>query len=356
MFNLDQAISNWRKQMLAAGIKSGEVLDELESHLREDVEQAMRSSVSAERAFREAVRRVGAAESLNREFAKVRRPVARFSHNTVRAVYLATAAFVLAVETWTFMVYDVPIPERVFGIGVVALIAGYIGALPDLNRFSWRGVGGNGPRKAIAAVCNATIAVWFGLLWLDLLHIKTLPVGIVAGAICWGLIAAGAMTIMVFVLGAEEEALDLWAPAAWRSLELAEAEAAQLHHDFIGTEHVLLGLLGEENSKVRKVLENLGVHRETVRGEIEKIVGAGPQSRTKRPAVYTPRAKKAFQLAIREAKAARASRAEPEHVLLGLLDGCGGVAAMVLNKMGVDAKKVREEIRKQTNEGIGDHE
>jgi hypothetical protein len=356
MFKLDQAIFEWRRKMISAGIKSSDVLDELESHLREDVGQQMRAGVTVERAFREAVRRVGAAENLNREFAKVRRPAARFSHRTARGLCFATAAFVLVIETWTLMIYEVSIPERVFGIGMVALIAGFIGALPDLNRLLWRGVRGATPRKAIANACNCVIAIWFGLLWLDLLHIYILPMGIVTSVVCWGLVAAGAMTLMVFVFGAEEEALDLWAPAAWQSFELAGVEAARFHHDFIGTEHVLLGLLGEENGKVRKVLENLGVRRETVSAEIEKIVGLGPESHKNRPAPYTPRAKKAFQFAIREAKTARADRAEPEHVLLGLLGGCGGVAAEILTRMGVDAKKVREQVGKQPAVGTNSHE
>jgi len=350
MFNLDSAISEWRRKMIAAGIKSADVLDELESHLREDVEQQMRAGATAERAFGEAVQRVGAAENLNREFAKVRPAGARFNHNALRAVWMATAAFVFAIETWTLMIYDVTIPERVFGITMVALIAGFIGALPDLNRNLWRGVRGAALRKATAMVCNYATLAWIGLLFLGLLHVNILPMGIVASSVCWGLVAACAMTVMVFVCGVEEEALDLWTPAAWRSFELAGAEAARFHHDFIGTEHVLLGLLGDENGKVRKVLENLGVRRETVRAEIERIVGAGPQSHTKRQPPFTPRAKKAFQLAIREARAARSVRAQPEHVLLGLLGGCGGVAALVLNGMGVDANGAREEIRKQ-NEG-----
>jgi hypothetical protein len=356
MFNLDSAISEWRRKMISAGIKCPDVLDELESHLREDVEQRMRSGAMAKQAFREAVERVGAADNLNREFAKVRRPGARLSRNTLRAVWITTAVFVFAIETWTLLIYDITIPERIFGIVMVTLVAGFIGALPDLNRFLWRGVSGCAPRKAFAAVCNGAIAIWFGLLWLDLLHINILSMGIVASTVCWGVVAAAAMTIMVFVFGAEEEALDLWAPAAWRSLELAEGEAARFHHDFIGTEHVLLGLLGDENGKVRKVLEKLNVRCEVVRAEVEKIVGAGPQSRRKRTAAYTPRAHKAFQLAIREARAARAIHAEPEHVLLGLLDEGGGVAALVLNRLGVDAEKAREQIRKHAAGGTNDHE
>jgi len=100
-------------------------------------------------------------------------------------------------------------------------------------------------------------------------------------------------------------------------------------------------------------LENLGVRRETVRAEIEKIVGLGPQSQTNRPAVYTPRAQRAFRFAIREAKAARVIRAEPEHVLLGLLEEGSGVAAMVLNSVGVDTKKAREQL--QAGEGTDSH-
>jgi hypothetical protein len=356
MFNLDHAISEWRRQMIAGGIKTPVPLNELESHLREDVEQQMRTGATAEQAFREAAQRVGAAENLRREFAKVRRPAARFNHNTVRALSLAAAAFVFAIETWTLMIYDVTIPERVFGIGMVALIAGYIGALPDLNRLVWRGVRGNAPRKAIAKVCNYATLAWFCLLWLGLLHIANFPMGIVTSTICWGLVGAAAATVMVFVFGAEQEALDLWAPGAWRSLELAEAEAVRFHHDFIGTEHVLLGLLGEEDGKVRSVLETFGVRRETVRAEIERIVGAFPQPRTSRPPAYTPRARKAFQFAIREAKTARAVRAEPEHVLLGLLEEGGGVAAVVLNKFGVDVATAREQIRKQTANGTDGHE
>lgn len=341
--------------MMAAGIKSPDVLDELESHLREDVERQEWAGVTAEQAFREAVQRVGAAENLNREFAKVRGSGSQIRHNTMRAVWITTAAFVFAILTWTLLIYDIMLPERVFGIALVTLIAGFIGALPDLNRLQLRGVRGWALRKAIAAACTYAVLAWMCLLWLSLLHIDILPMGIVAGTICWGFVAALSMTLMAFVFGVEQEARDLWDPAAWRSLELAGAEAARFHHDFIGTEHVLLGLLGDENGKVRKVLENCGVRREAVRAEIEKWVGTGPKMYANRPPAYTPRAKKAFEFAIREAKAARANRAEPEHVLLGLLGGCGGVAAEILTRMGVDAKKVREQIRKQI-EGVNDHE
>ncbi len=345
MFNLEQSIAEWRRRMISAGIKSPGVLDELESHVREDVEQQMRSGATAEQAFRAAVQRVGAAENLKVEFAKVIRPGARLSHSTMRACCFAVAAFVFAVETWTLLIYDITVPERVFGLGLVALIAGFIGALPDLNRLLGPGLRGRSLREAIITVCNCAAVVWVGLLFLSLGHIDPLRLGIVASTVCWGLIAAATMTVVVFICGTEPEALNLWTPAVWQSFELAGAEAARFHHDYIGTEHVLLGLLGEENGTVPKILKNLGVHRETVRAEIEKIIATGPLSQTNRPAVYTPRAQKAFRIAIKEAKAARALRAETEHVFLGLLCEGGGLAAKVLEKLGVNAAKVREQIR-----------
>src|SRR4051812_39162702 len=122
MFNLEPSIAEWRRQMAAAGIKSPTVLDELESHLREDVEHRMHSGASAETAFEHAVARIGAGGLLNGEFAKVRRSGARFNEHPVRIACLAVAAFVFAVETWTLLIYDVPILQRIFGIGLVALI------------------------------------------------------------------------------------------------------------------------------------------------------------------------------------------------------------------------------------------
>jgi ATP-dependent Clp protease ATP-binding subunit ClpC len=159
------------------------------------------------------------------------------------------------------------------------------------------------------------------------------------------LYVAAAATAVVLAHGTDPEVVNPWTPAVWQSFELASAEAVRFRHDFIGTEHVLLGLMSEENGRVSRILKNFGVQRETVRAEIEKIVGTGPQSRAAHPPAYTPRAQKAFQIAIREAKAARAIRAETEHVLIGLLCQGGGVAAIVLEKFGVNAAKVREQLQ-----------
>jgi ATP-dependent Clp protease ATP-binding subunit ClpC len=98
----------------------------------------------------------------------------------------------------------------------------------------------------------------------------------------------------------------------------------------------------------------LGVRRETVRTEIEKIVGTGPQSHFNRQP-YTPRARKALQIAIQEAKAARHNHVQPEHIFLGLLREGGGVAAKVLTALGVDTTTAREAIRKFSTDGKDDY-
>jgi ATP-dependent Clp protease ATP-binding subunit ClpA len=108
-----------------------------------------------------------------------------------------------------------------------------------------------------------------------------------------------------------------------------------------------LGLLESENSCVPKVLRKMGVSCETVREEIEKIVGNGPKSQTNRPPPYTPRAMRALKLAILEAKASCCDRVGAEHMFLGLVIEGSGVAAQVLNRLGVNTEKARKEVLKE---------
>jgi uncharacterized membrane protein YiaA len=346
MFNLNEAIADWRRVMAAAGIKSRDVLDELESHLREDVEEQMRGGITAEQAFQEAVRRVGAGNELRQEFGKVSWPRPQSRRKIIPTCCLATAVFVFAVETWTLIIFDITPVERILGVALISLIAAYIGALPYLNRRLVPGVRGWALRKTIATTCNFAAVLWVGLLFLGLANITLLPSGIVLSAVCWGLCAAATMTVVTFAHDTDLQMLDLYSPAVWRSLEIADAEAVRFHHDFIGTEHVLLGLIQEEHSSVPTVLGKMGVRCETVREEIEKIVGSGPQSTTSRAPVYTPRAKKAIAIAIQEARDGRQNHVEAEHIFLGLLREGGGVAAKVLAQLGVNATIAREEIQK----------
>lgn len=341
--------------MVAAGIKSHAVLDELESHLREDVELQVRSGVAVEEAFERAVQRVGAADKLKQEFAKVSRPQAPFSRRKVRIGCTVVAVFIFLVQTWTLMIYEISRGELLFGLGLNAVVAFYIGVLPDLNRM-WPGVRGWELRKAVATACNFAVALWVCLLLLSVANVIRLPSGIIFGVVCWSLCGAAAATVVVIAHGTEPDVLNLWTSEAWQSFEIAGVEASRFHHDFIGTEHVLLGLLESENSCVPNVLRKMGVSRETVRGEIEKIVGNGPQSQTNRTPPYTPRAMKALKLAILEAKALRCDRVDAGHIFLGLLREGGGVAARVLSGLGVNATKARAEVceelakRKDANE------
>jgi hypothetical protein len=348
MFNLDLAISKWRRQIAAGGMTSREALDELESHLRDDMEHRIRAGASAREAFQQAAEQLGAADNLNREFAKVTRLRPRFSPRMISVCCYGFAAFVFLVEAWTLMDSEMPRAERLLGLGLVSLIACYIAGLPLLNRLKQFGVRGWGFEKTIATACNLAVLFWICLLLLSLVNVVYLPVNSVLSVVCWALFGAAIATVMMIAHGPEPDALAVWTPEAWQSFELAGAAARHFHHDFIGTEHVLLGLLESENCAVRKVLQTMGVTREIARAEIEKIVGSGSAAQTTRPTPYTPRAQKAIQLAILEAKALRSERVGAEHLFLGLMREGGGVAALVLNGLGVNAARARAEILKES--------
>jgi hypothetical protein len=235
MFNLDQSIAEWRRQMLAAGIKTP-ALDELESHLRDDVEMQMRSGSDPQQAFDAAIRRIGQTNALIAEFRKV------------------------GLRKWAWL------------RKLQALLAGPGLPFPPLADFN---------------------------------------------------------------------------PTARQALEFARAEAGWFHHDFIGTEHVLLGLLKSESGALAGILRRLGLDHGAIRKEIEAIVGVGIASETTAAIPYTPRARQALHLATSEAKALKQGHVGPEHVFLGLLLEGGGVAALVLKNFGVQVQRAREEVLKE---------
>jgi ATP-dependent Clp protease ATP-binding subunit ClpC len=161
--------------------------------------------------------------------------------------------------------------------------------------------------------------------------------------------------VRLFLIGPEDSqvgsALSTFTPSAKRTLELARAEAPRFYHDFIGTEHVLLGLLTLENDAASNVLRRFGVDREAVRMEIEKLVEVGPGPETTPAIPFTPRVRKAFVLAAREAKAMNHAQIGTEHIILGLLIEGSGVAALVLKNLGLDIERTRAEICKMTAAG-----
>jgi ATP-dependent Clp protease ATP-binding subunit ClpC len=133
-------------------------------------------------------------------------------------------------------------------------------------------------------------------------------------------------------------------PRAQQVLALARKEADRFNHSYVGTEHLLLGLIKLGQGVAVNVLERMGLELETVRMEVEKEVGSGPPQKSSGNIPYTPRVKKVLALANKEAKALNHSYVGTEHLLLGLLREGEGVAARVLKRLDVDIQRTRNEI------------
>jgi ATP-dependent Clp protease ATP-binding subunit ClpC len=236
MFKLEQAILEWRRQMLAAGITNPDIVDELESHLRDDWERRVESGESEERAFEDAVQGVGEAARLEREFAK---PGVRK-------------------RSWLRLLKGV--------------VAGVFDPVPSMSTFT--------------------------------------------------------------------------SDARW-TLEMAWQEAPRLHHGFVGTEHVLLGLLALEDGVVPNVLKNMGVDREGVRRQVGNWVRTFPPGNVPDRIPYTPRVRKSLHIAAREAGVTRNASVGAEHILLGLMLEGDGVAGRVLRDFGLSPERTREEIMRE---------
>ena len=242
MFNLEQSISEWRGQMLSAGVKNPDIVDELESHLREDWARRVQSGESEEQAFERAVQGVGEASLLKHEFAK------------------------LSGKKWAWL-------RKLKGI-----MAGAFVPVPSLSTFT---------------------------------------------------------------------------PGARWTLELARQEAPRLRHGFVGTEHVLLGLLALEDGVVPNVLKKMGVDRDGVRRQIENWVSIFPPGKMPGRLPYTPRVEKSLRLAATEAKVSKHPSVGAEHILLGLLLEGDGVAGRVLRDFGLSPETAREEIMREVGRNRG---
>ena len=133
-------------------------------------------------------------------------------------------------------------------------------------------------------------------------------------------------------------------PRAQQVLALARKEADRFNHNYVGTEHLLLGLIKLGQGVAVSVLERMGLDLESVRMEVEKQVGTGPDQKVTGNIPYTPRVKKVLALANKEAKALNHSYVGTEHILLGLLREGEGVAARVLQTLDVDIQRTRNEI------------
>ncbi len=132
-------------------------------------------------------------------------------------------------------------------------------------------------------------------------------------------------------------------PRAKKVLELSLREALQLGHNYIGTEHILLGLIRESEGVAAKALESLGISLEAVRQQVKEIIGRGQQAPSGH-IPFTPRAKKVLELSLREADGFGHNYIGTEHLLLGLIREGSGVAAQVLVKLGADLNRARQQV------------
>jgi len=143
------------------------------------------------------------------------------------------------------------------------------------------------------------------------------------------------------------ESVSNFTPRAQQVLLLARKEADRLHHNVIGTEHLLLGLIKLGIGVSVNVLRRMGLDPETVRTAVEKRAGTGPDQKVIGNIPYAPRVKKVLALASKEAKALNHTYVGTEHILLGLLREGDGIAAQVLKDLDVDIEKTRQEILKE---------
>ena len=144
-----------------------------------------------------------------------------------------------------------------------------------------------------------------------------------------------------------QEPMNNFTPRAQQVLALARKEADRFHHNYVGTEHILLGLIKLGQGVAVSVLQKMGLDLETVRNAVEKQVGTGQETKAQSSIPYTPRVKKVLALAGKEAKTLNHSYVGTEHILLGLLREGEGVAARVLKSLDIDIERTRNEILRE---------
>ena len=361
--------------MAAGGITSAELLDELESHLRDDVEEQVRAGADAEKAFDSAVRRIGPAATLRKEFAKSGQPKGTWHQRFWRTFYYSSAAITILADLWALISFELSAPERAVGACAVAGLTWYLLRRPFLPWWS----GGVARARLLSTMKAMGIILPIWTLWaiLTVIRLIHIEIGVIPTMIMWSLCAAYGLTGLACSFndrhgsggsggwppplypvpgpipperpclpdfGIPVPPASAFTPIARKALDLAREEALRLGHDFIGTEHVLLGVLRMAGGALAEVLERSQVQGDAVRREIERLVSPLPAHPTTILPLFTPRARKALQFAGAEAAALKHPLISPEHVLLGLLIEGGGVAAVVLKNLGVQLKRMRAEV------------
>jgi ATP-dependent Clp protease ATP-binding subunit ClpC len=146
-----------------------------------------------------------------------------------------------------------------------------------------------------------------------------------------------------------EESWGNFTPRAIQVIALAHKEAERFNHNFIGTEHILLGLIKLGIGVATNVLKNLGLNLENVRMEVERQAGIQPDQKITGRIPFTPRAKSVLEIAKREAKLLNRTHIGTEHLLLGLLSESEGLAARVFKNFNVNVEQARKEILNELN-------
>ena len=153
-----------------------------------------------------------------------------------------------------------------------------------------------------------------------------------------------------------EEAFNNFTPRAQQVLALVRKEADRFNHNYVGTEHLLLGLIKLDQGVAVNVLKKMGLDLETVQMEVEKHAPPGPDHKVAGTIPYTPRVKKVLDLAAKEAKQLSHTYVGTEHILLGLLREGNGVAAKVLRGLDIDLDQTRQEILKEVDPNFQESE
>jgi hypothetical protein len=383
MFDIEKAILEWRQGMAARGINAPEILDELENHLRDEIASRTSSGCGEESAFHAAVRNIGEGNALQAEFAKVSEAGLRSRAFLNRSCRVA-ALFMLLINTWTLLEYELSTLQRLFGIITVSIICGYLAWLPHWleafrgYRLSWL--------ERLIKAATIPVSLWPVVALLETQRILHLELGILPATLIWCVYAAVVMTAVVyaFIHGANRDRgggplppfqpQPILGPKPPRSpagpsrllprskpvdpivqqcMESACGEASRLGHCYVGTEHLLLGLLRVAQGSFANVLRKLNLNCEQVRSEIERLICPGPPVATTPAIPLTPRARKAIQLASREAKAMNRSIIGVEDLLVGLLREGSGVGAQALSNLGVQIQKARAEILEESHRRAG---
>src|ERR1051325_5470113 len=305
-FKLEKAIAKWRKDMTAQGVKSRDVLDELENHLREDVAAQIQSGMDAAEAFEIAAQRIGRGAVLKREFAKLEASKHQRLTRLFRIACFITGPFMLLLSGWLLYDLDRGSFHQPASLFVLACLAIYTGTVPlwyrslPSSHTKWIGIVLRALTLFVACLPVVALLGALGLRFLRLDDTESM--------ILWSAVVAFTATMFAYACLDLERGIgwgssacpspDRFTDLAQRANGIAHDEAERLGHDFVGTEHLLLGIISCDSGLLSDLLRKWGVDADTIRAEIEKVVDRGYARKSARDLPYTPRAMRALTLAM----------------------------------------------------------